>query len=371
MKAIIMTLALSNNYGAALQTYALAKTVEDLGVETVVYNYNDTKRFTYGCSAIKKIIHTVWRYVKDAMSLWQKKLGFRKFRSKYISLTKKRYHNNSELQNAQDDYDVYISGSDQIWNPDVFLYDTSYFLDFLPDTCKRISYASSFGKSSFNEKDKEKCGKLLAKYEWISVREDSGVSIVKELCGKEAECVLDPTMLLTKNDWDIIADGAKKKAKNFKGILCYIMPGDSKVVSAIVKTAEVLHKETGLPIMYIGIKEYDVLKYGIKNCDIFASPMDFVAYFKNAEYVVTNSFHGTAFSLIYCKKFYIPINDSLPKEKALHERVTSILKKTDAENAMFLVSDMKRKEIDVEKIQKSLCLEREKSLRFLKDSLGV
>lgn len=371
MKAIIMTLALSNNYGAALQTYALAKKINDLGIETAVYNYNDTKRFTYGCSAVKKIIHTVWRYVKEAMSLWQKKLGFKKFRNKYIPLTEKRYHNNSELKKAPRDYDVYISGSDQIWNPDVFLYDTSYFLDFLPDSCERISYASSFGKSTFNEKHKEKCGKLLAEYEKISVREDSGVDIVKDLCGKTAECVLDPTMLLTKDDWNIIAEGAKRKAKNFKGILCYIMPGDSKVVSAIVKAAEDLHKETGLPIMYIGIKEYDVFKYGMKNCDIFASPMDFVAYFKNAEYVVTNSFHGTAFSLIYGKKFFIPINDSLPKEKALHERVTSIVKKMDAENAMFFVSDMNRKEIDVEKIQKNLSLEREKSLGFLKDSLGV
>lgn len=371
MKAIIMTLALSFNYGAALQTYALARKLQDLGVATSVYKYIDMGRLTYGCSIKKKFIHTLWYYGKDIFNLWQKKIGFSRFRKKYIPLTKKRYHNNTELKKAPKDYDVYISGSDQIWNPDVFLYDTSYFFDFLPDTCKKISYASSFGKSTFNEKDKEKCGKLLAKYEKISVREDSGVGIVKELCGKEAECVLDPTMLLTRDDWDVIADDAKKKAKNFKGILCYIMPGDSKVVSAIVKTAEDLHKETSLPIMYIGIKEYEVFKYGMKNSDIFASPMDFVAYFKNAEYVVTNSFHGTAFSLIYGKKFYIPINDSLPKEKALHERVTSILKKTDAENAMFLVSDMKRKEIDVEKIQKNLSSEREKSLEFLKDSLGV
>ena len=366
-----MTLSLSNNYGAVLQTYALAKKVEDLGIETEVYKYNDDKRFTYGCSFTKKIIHTVWQYAKDALSLWQRKIGFSKFRKNNIPFTKERYHDNTQLRKAPQNYDVYISGSDQIWNPDMFLYDTSYFFDFLPDGCRRISYASSFGKGSFNGNYKEKCGDLLSKYDSISVREESGVSIVKELCGKEAECVLDPTMLLTREEWNVIADKAKNKAKSFKGILCYIMPGDTKVVSAIVKTAKDLSEKKGLPIMYLGIKEYDVFKYGIKNSDIFASPMDFVAYFKNAEYVVTNSFHGTAFSLIYGKKFYIPINDSLPKEKALHERITSIVKQMDAENALLYISNTETKEIEVKKIQKNLSAQRERSIKFLKDSLGV
>lgn len=371
MKAVIMTLSLSNNYGAVLQTYALAKKVEDLGIETEVYKYNDPKRLTYGCSFSKKIIHRAWLYVRDALSLWQRKIGFSKFRKNNIPFTKERYYDNSQLKKAPQKYDVYISGSDQIWNPDIFLYDTSYFFDFLPDSCRRISYASSFGKSSFNGSYREKCGELLSKYDSISVREESGVSIVKELCGKQAVSVLDPAMLLTQDEWNVIAAQAKNKAKSFKGILCYIMPGDAKVVSAIVKKAKDLSEKTGLPIMYLGIKEYDVFKYGLKNSDIFASPMDFVAYFKNAEYVVTNSFHGTAFSLIYGKKFYIPINDSLPKEKALHERITSIVKQMDAENALLYISKMETKEIEVEKIQNNLSAQRECSLNVLKDSLGV
>ncbi len=371
MKATIITLALSNNYGAVLQTYALAKKTQDLGVDTVVYKYNDTRRRTYGAPFYKKILSTAWHYGRDAFSFWQKRKGFNDFRKNYIPFTKKRYHNNDELKNAPQNYDVYISGSDQIWNPDIFLYDTSYFFDFLPDDCKRISYASSFGKGTFNESHKEKCGELLSKYSNISVREESGVEIVKDLCGKEAECVLDPTLLLKASEWDKIAENAKSKAKNFNGILCYIMPGDAKVVSTIVRVAEKLHKQTGLPIKYIGIKEYDMFRFGVKKCDIFVSPMDFVAYFKNAEYVVTNSFHGTAFSLIYNKKFYIPINDELQNGKALHERMLSITKKLEAENVLVPTSNLELKELDLEKVQEHLNIEREKSLKYLKDSLGV
>lgn len=371
MKAAIMTLALSNNYGAVLQTYALAKKTQDLGVNTVVYKYNDIKRLTYGCSFSKKIIRLTWHCAQDVFSLWQKRKGFNNFRKKYIPFTERRYYNNDELKNTNFDYDIFITGSDQVWNPDMFLYDTSYFFDFIPDECKRISYASSFGKGTFNESHKEKCGELLSKYSSISVREESGVEIVKDLCEKEAECVLDPTLLLKASEWDKIAENAKSKAKNFKGILCYVMPGDTKVVSSIVKIAEDLHKSTGLPILYIGIKEYDIFKFGVKNCDIFVSPMDFVAYFKNAEYVVTNSFHGTAFSLIYNKKFYIPINDELQKGKALHERILSITNKLDAQNALVPTSNLKLKELDLETVQANLSVEREKSLKFLKDSLGV
>lgn len=371
MKASIMTLALSNNYGAVLQTYALAKKTQDFGVDTVVYKYNDTRRRTYGVPVYKKIISTAWHYAQDAFSLWQKRRGFNLFRRSFIPFTDKHYKNNEQLKSAPQDFDVFISGSDQIWNPDIFLYDTSYFFDFIPDNCKRISYASSFGKSTFNEQYKEKCGELLSKYSNISVREESGIEIVKELCGKDAECVLDPTLLLVADEWNVIADSAKDKAKNFKGILCYVMPGDEKVVSSIVKIAEKLKEQTGLPILYIGIKEYDIFKFGVKNCDIFVSPMDFVVYFKNAEYVVTNSFHGTAFSLIYNKRFYVPINDELKKGKALHERVLSITKKLGAENALVPTSNIELKELDLENIQNNLKIEREKSLKYLKDSLGI
>ncbi|MBE5756515.1 MAG: polysaccharide pyruvyl transferase family protein [Clostridiales bacterium] len=372
MKASVMTLSLSNNYGATLQAYALVRKMNNLGIDTVAYKYIDKKRLTYGLTFKQKIYYFLWNFFKNTITLNKRNRLFKKFRKKNIPYTTKRYHNNKELCKNPGEYDVYLSGSDQIWNPDLFLYDLSYFLNFVPKGKKKVAYASSFGKSSFQSKYAETCGALLKDFSHIAVREESGINIVKELSGQDAECVLDPTLLLTAEEWEIVTEKAKKKAKKFNGILCYIMPGKKSVVDKIKETAEKLSKEKGLPIKYIGIKEYQIFKYGIKNCDIFVSPEDFVCYFKNASCVVTNSFHGTAFSLTFNKDFYVPIDGKIANGVALHERVLSILSKTGAENALVPVDeDINLKELNKKEVQEKLSKERTLSLEYLKKSIGV
>lgn len=373
MKAAIMTLALSENYGAALQTYALCKAIEKNSVTSVVYKYNDKKRITDSLQGSAKIKHLIWKQLKTVLTLGIKAKKYRIFRSKYIPFTEHYFHNNDELKLDNENYDIYISGSDQIWNPDIFLHDTSYFLDFVPKGKKKISYASSFGKSTFNKSYYKKCAVLLSDFQEISVREESGTNIVKDLCGKEAKVVLDPTFLLDKQEWHELALNASKKAQNFKGILCYVMPGDSKVTDAIESIAQQLHQKTGLPICRIGIKEYDVLKYGYKQTDIFAGPLDFLAYFENAEYIVTNSFHGTAFSLNFQKKFYVVINKFLDDKEALHERVLSILDRLHAKNAIIYTDNTKLPDtynINYSEIETALNIERKNSYEYLKKALG-
>ena len=369
MKSVIITLALSYNYGAVLQSYALAEKLKQLGVEVEIYNYNDKKRITFNLTFKAKIKHFVWDIVKKILTLGKKERNYKKFRNQYLPLTKIKYKNNLDLRKNPGEYDLYISGSDQIWNPDLFVYDTSYFFDFLPDEKRRISYSSSFGKASFNEDYKEKCGKYLKKYEKISVREASGVNIVSELCGKSAECTLDPTLLLSMEEWDNLAQKASKRAKNFNGILCYVMKGDSKVVNAIEEIAQKLSKKTSLPIMRLGLKEYEVFKYGKKGSHLTATPIDYLKYFMNAEYVVTNSFHGTAFSINFGKKFYVPINDELPPEKALHERISSLINLVGAENCIVKTSNMIINDVEISHLQDKLKIEREKSLDFIKECI--
>lgn len=370
MKSVIITLALSDNYGAVLQSYALAEKLKQLGLDVEIYKYQDKKRLTFNLSFKAKVRHFTWNLVQFLLTLGKKKRNYQKFRKQYLPLTKKRYKNSLDLRRMPGEYDLYISGSDQIWNPDLFVYDTSYFFDFLPADKKRISYASSFGKASFNDDYKEKCGGYLSKYDRISVREQSGINIVKDLCGKVAECTLDPTLLLTMEEWGEITVKASNRAKKFKGILCYVMAGDTKVVNAIEEIAQKLSKETSLPIMRLGVKEYQMLKYGKSGSHVTASPVDYLQYFMNAEYVVTNSFHGTAFALNFGKKLYVPINDELPLEKALHERISSLLTKVDATDAIVPISSMlELKNIDMEQTKKLLELEREKSLEFLKKAV--
>lgn len=373
MKVSIMTLALSDNYGAALQCYGLSKALTDMGVENELYRYQDWSRITHGMSAVSRIKYEALKAAKLLLTGGARAKGFTAFREAYIPMTKRLYGKNAELRQEPGEYDVYISGSDQIWNPRLFVYDYSYFLDFVPEGKKKISYASSFGKADFEDSYKEKCGQLLSGYSYISVREKSGEAIVKELCGKEAFTAVDPTLLLTKEDWEPLMENASKKSKEFNGILCYIMPGDKLVESAIERIAQQLHQKTGLPIMRLGIKEHKVFSYKHAEVDIKAGPAEYLAYFAGAQYVVTNSFHGTAFSVNFGKEAYIPINDTLPPEKALHERMKSLLKQVEAEELMLPASDpvLPERNLDQENIAANLAALRQESKDYLKRALEI
>lgn len=372
MKASVITLVLSDNYGAALQSAAFAQALKSCGAEPTFYRYQDWSRITYGMSKAAHLKHFAFNCIKACLTQGVRQKRFDAFRESYIPMTEKLYGNNTELREAPGDYDVYISGSDQIWNPKLFLFDYSYFLDFAPEGAKRISYASSFGKADFEESYKEKCGNLLSQYSHISVREQSGEKIVKELCDRTPAVCVDPTLLLRKGEWAPMMKNAHKKAKAFNGILCYHMPGDALVQTAIESLAQQLHKKTGLPIMRLGIKEHTVFRYPKGETDIKAGPAEFLAYFAGAQYVVTNSFHGTAFAMNFGKECYNPINDTLPPEKALHERIVSLLTQTEATEQMLPASNPvlpKTNTVDREKSQELLSKLRADSLTYLKNAL--
>ena len=373
MKISIMTLSMSPNYGAQLQSYALAKKISDLGADVEVYRYFDKRRITYGMPAAAKIKYHVWNGVKKILFGSKKEAGFKQFREKYVPMSSQTYRNNKELKDNPGDYDVFIAGSDQIWNPKIFKYDLSYFLDFVSENRKKISYASSFASKSFSSEYKERCAALLGEFDHISVRETSGAEIIKELCGKRAEVVLDPTLLLTMDDWRYITKTASEKSKGFSGILCYIMPGDKKVTDAMETIAQKLKKETGLPIMRLGIKEYDTFKYPKDEYDTKADPCDFVSYFMGAEYVVTNSFHGTAFSVNFGKKLIVPYNPALKDKSALHERMVSLLDIVELSGVLWPAGEefKEYKTQDITRATELLTEQRNKSLSYLKTALGV
>jgi hypothetical protein len=203
------------------------------------------------------------------------------------------------------------------------------------------------------------------------VRERSGIDIVDRISGKTAVQVLDPTLLLTGEEWTELSKHASDRAKHFRGILCYVMPGDRLVTSKIEENAQFIKRMTGLPIMRLGLKEYEVRKYKTDEIDIFASPCDFVAYFLNAQYIVTNSFHGTAFGLNFGKHIVVPYNSTLNKDMAIHERIMSLLETLDSLNVL-LSNEMILDELptrDIERTNERLRYEREKSIKFLRESL--
>lgn len=326
MKIDIITLHRVVNYGSVLQTYALQEVFKDKGNEVEIIDYYPerlhimgmTKRIKDKSEKLKNNI--LWRnlcriimFPSYIMRFWV----FRKFLKKYINLTPKTYYKAEELYDDIPEADIYCTGSDQVWNSGWNeKIETPFFLDFVPANKKRFSYAASFGKSSLEEWEKKQTKEMLSKYSDISMRELSGVKILEEL-GLKGINVLDPTLLLNKKEWMKIASN---KYKDKRYVLVYNLNRNKK----IDKYVEKLAKEKNLEIFYISYALHEVIKKGKMKCNVCVE--DFLALIANAQYVVTDSFHATAFSINFNTQFMIVFPEKYST------RVESILKVTGLES---------------------------------------
>lgn len=324
------------NYGAMLQTYALQSKIKNLRYETEVINFLSEKlekdyevKFFNFSNGVKKFISSLTSY-----SIRKKRAEiFEKFLREKIKLTEKRYLTIEELRKDSESFDICITGSDQVWNPAI-VYSPAYFLDFGNKKMKRISYAASFGQEKILKEYEEKVGEHLKKFDYISVREKSGINLVKELSGKYAVQVLDPVFLLSKNEWRKLENNIVKDFGLEDGyILIYSMEKNPLVM----EIAEKLKKYLNKPIVVIhssyGIMtQIEILKS--KNINIpVAGPQEFVTLFANADCIVTNSFHGTAFSIIFDKPFL-----SVP-HSTRNTRLQSILELLKLEKRFVSIDD--------------------------------
>ena len=358
----------SINYGAILQTYALQKCLTDLGYDSEVIDYRNSYLIK-NMSLCRRIVHYAWHEIfKRILAGETRRKKTIKFLNKHIRISKNTYHNASQLHETPPIYDVYITGSDQVWNPNITGADCSYFLTFAPAEKLRISYAPSFGLPILKDNYMNLYKEWLKSIDKLSVREDEGKEIIKEIADREATVTLDPTLLLKKHQWEEISTPYEGNLY----VLCYYMLGDKKVNKAISKIAKIIANYNNWDIISIGQKEYMKLVPGYKK--IFdAGPDQFVGLFQNASYVITNSFHGTVFSIIFNKPFYVPVNDKLPPEKNLSSRIASLLQKLELEDRLipvdksFGMQDMQN--IEYDKVNKLLRIERDKSLQFLKKAL--
>jgi hypothetical protein len=345
MKKIgILTFYKSSNYGAILQLYALQKTLSQLGCLPQAILYSDKQKNLLRLSKRGFIINKIWNVVLNILCLQKVRAKkTREFKDKYIYKNNKEYISTNELYKFPPDLDIYIAGSDQVWNPYITGYDETYYLSFAPVEKVKVSYAASFGVSEIPTKDKEKFSYLLKKLDLISVREQHAVEIVKQLSGRNAELSLDPTLLLSKEEWSDLAskadDKIKQRAKK-KYILCYYMPGDKLVNQSITSIAELLKDRTKMEIISIGKKEYHKLN-PFENGIYDAGPLDFIYLFQNASYVVTNSFHGTAFSIIFEKTFFVPVNNKNSGSKERSSRIVSLLESIGLDSRIVWINNTK------------------------------
>ncbi len=322
MKSVgIITICKCNNYGAELQAFATQKKLEIMGYRSEIIDYKYYKTWDFHDTEMSKpllsmrfkvfLIYVIKYRIINAILELVMSIFIRSIRNRNIRF--KKFHlNNTKFSrtfNSMDDlykhtpiYDVYVTGSDQVWNPNASSSIEPYFLTFAPKCKRKVSYASSFGISEIPYSLRAKYKNWLCEYDALSVREKNGSILIKELLGIEATWVLDPTLLLDKNQWMLVAKKIPNVPKHY--VLIYQLSKSQ----AIVKLAKRIGREKNIPVICIAKHAIMLGKSdGIKNI-YDAGPAEFLSLIEGADYVITNSFHGTAFAINFCVPFYTIIS---------------------------------------------------------------
>ena len=354
-KTATITFQNANNYGALLQAYALHKTITNLGVENHVLNYQcKYMGKPYGLAALKrKGIIRFFLGIAYYIVRMPRRAKFSELRSQ-MNITP--ILNRSDLITIEDQYDGFISGSDQVWNDGITNLDPSFFLDFVKKPEKKLSFAASFGFESMSDDLKPEYKELLNDFSSYNMRESSGVEIINSLLKKPANLVLDPTLLLTCKEYNTIAEPPKIKEK-------YILVYQITVSSFLVNTVRKIAKYTGYKVVTIPFPLGGFIK---AKTNFSAGPREWIGLIRDAEIVVTDSFHGCCFSILYNKKFHVCVTGA-------GTRIYNLLDVFNLNECLYKPgSELKlENNIDWKKINTNIDEERNKSLNILKDMLKI
>lgn len=316
MKIGILTQPLHANYGGLLQNYALQQTLIRLGHEVETIDWEGGSGLRDMLYRMKvRVLHTLLpnrfpplRYMPNDKERAIIQRNTNHFINTYINHTE-AMHSYEEFvkQASKEKYDAYVVGSDQCWRPCYNAFISSMFLDFVQDKqVKRIAYAASFGtdKWEFTPQQTSVCAPLAKKFDMVSVREDSGVKLCEEHLGVNAVHVLDPTMLLTKEDYVQLIE--KEKGPKSDGTLFnYILDPDARKSAFIQKVAKAkgLKAFQVLPKCQTETRTKDDVKNRIEDC-VFPGVTTWLRAFMDAEMIIVDSFHGMVFSIIFNKPFW-------------------------------------------------------------------
>lgn len=344
-KVGIYTLNGNNNFGNKLQNYALIEALKKHGCKVnTIWFYRKNRCITY----IKKIIKKVLMfYDKES----KREARFEKFTKKYLN---RIYYKMNYCIN--DSYDFFIVGSDQVWNYNFKGFNESYFLNFV-DERKRIAYAASFGVNTISDEYVGIFRKGLSGIPYISVRENDGKTMVEKITNRnDIKVLIDPTMLLTKDDWDIIAK-KPKKLKNEKYILNYFLGELS-----IERKREIERVAKKYNCKIINILDKDDKFY---NCD----PSEFLYLEKNAFLICTDSFHSSVFAIIYNRPFII--FDREDKVVSMKSRIDTLIQNFNLVNRKFNGKiEEENLQNDYRDAYRILEIERKKANEFLENALA-
>ena len=363
LKTGLLTFYHIHHYGAVLQAYATERAVESLGSQCEIIDYyvnqdNALFRRPAGLGTAAADIHTALHYTP----LKRRYERFEAFSRQHLKRSDRRYRSLEELRGAELPYDVLLSGSDQIWNPRIFpdgRFDPAFFGAF--SDRRTIAYAPSFGVPRIPEDMEEELQGYLGTFSHLSVRERQGQAIVRDAVGREVPVVLDPTLLLTREEWE---EAAADAGAGEGYILCYCISRPGPLGLYVRRLAE----ETGLPVVQLcGIRQRICPK---ARCILSAGPAEFLDLFRNAAYVCTNSFHGTVFSIQFQKTFFTAV---APAELAApeHSRTFSLLEGLNLSRRIIGKGDTAdlTEPVGWEEAQARLEEQRRDSLAYLKSAL--
>lgn len=370
-KVAIITLNGYFNYGNRLQNYALQETLKSLGfeVETIMVERkrnNSVSNKTLIDKIKEKNIIELFSIMQNKVEkyLYKNKLNhhrtqiFKDFSLRYIAETDYSIFSQNIPKDIANQYDYFITGSDQVWNPNYTGASPIEFLTFAPKN-KRISYAASFGISEIPAQHINNFRTWLSEMEHLSVREEAGAKIIKDLTGRDALVHVDPTMLLTKDEWLSISEIPSNKPKK-PYLLTYFL-GD--IPNKRMNKLKEIARKNDLEIVHLAqIK--DRIPY-------LSGPSEFIDYINSASVFCTDSFHGAVFSILLNRPFIV--FDREGKTPSMNSRIDTLLNKFKLESRKIenIKFNSQVFEIDYSHIPPILEVERNKSLDYLKKALNI
>lgn len=357
----ILTWHYNNNFGSTLQAFALQEILKKIGYAPFFLNYRKKENPIEKYKNIVRILRSYYLEITGNERAEELRYGFLRFRNKYLNQGKYTYDTESLSSQCKKCCAV-ICGSDQIWAPNVF--DPTYFLNFVPKGVKKVSYAASIGLPVIPNDLVPKYSALLNDFDAISVREAVGKELLNHQCGITAECVLDPTFLLNKDEW--IKFERKKYVPDYRYIFCYFL-NENNNYNEIVKEYK---KRLGIKVICISADNKNADEADLFLCGI--GPDDFLSLIRNAQIVITDSFHGTAFSINYGVDFATLLRFSEDDYWCQNSRIYNILKIMGMDkHIIYSVNDIANYDVsgEVSESQEILMKERIKSIDYLIDAL--
>ena len=385
-KIALVTCYFIRNYGSQLQALATQIAVQKIGYECehicidgLLPEINDSRKkfflrnfFNYSVwsdkvPALKRMIFlkTIGRNHVKFLALRTKM--FDHFSREHFIISEK-YENKSRLTSAAHKYNAFIVGSDQLWLPSNIAGDY-YTLNFVPDDIKKISLATSFGVASLPKKEAKMANEFLNRIDYVSVREHSGKELIKQVAGRDVPVVCDPTLMLTAEDWEKLIP--KECIENDKYIFCYLL-GNHPEQRAFIKQ---ISKHIGFKIVQIHSgNSFMFAEEGFADEQMFeAGPSEFLRMIRDAEYVFTDSFHCTVFSLQFKKDFYVFRRFTTEGKTSTNGRIYSLLDVVSLQDRMLTgredVEKVLGAEIDYTAVHKALADFRQFTWNWLENAL--